>query len=365
MNAAEIHALFPRDYASARAAFVEAAREVDARHTAFEHPLEGPAGEALALDLAAFGEEDAEDILFIASATHGVEGFAGSGIQRVLLEDGLPGDIPDSMELILAHAINPHGFAWRRRVNEDNVDLNRNFVDHTRPYPVNEGYEELAHLLPPNEWNAETAGEIAAMYVDALERHGPEWLQAALQGGQYAHPEGLFYGGAAPTWSNLRVHEVAQRFLAGAKRVFFIDIHTALGDYGTAQMITEYEAGSPLERAARDMWGEMAVNAGSGVSVSARVSGSMIAGVRRALPDVTVIGGGLEYGTVPSNEVGMAMIADHWLHAYGDFASSEAKSIKAEMMRVFYPDTAHWCESVVNIARDVVARTIEYVRAAD
>ena len=364
MNAAEIHDLFPNDYAAGRAAFVDAARAVDARHTSFEHPLEGPGGEALSLDLAAFGDDNATDILFISSGTHGVEGFAGSGIQRALLEEGVPGDIPDSMQLILAHAINPHGFAWRRRVNEDNVDLNRNFIDHAEPYPVNEGYVELAHMLPPKEWNAGTAEQVTAMYVDAVERHGPAWLQAALQGGQYAHPQGLFYGGSGPTWSNIRVHDIAERFLSKAKRLFFIDIHTALGDYGTAQMITEYPQGSELHRASRDRWGERAVNAGGGDSVSARVSGSIIAGMKRALPELEVIGGGLEYGTVPGSEVGMAMVADLWLHEHGDFASPEAETIKAEMLRVFYPDADDWCESVVNIAREVVAQTIEYTKAS-
>ncbi len=364
MNATEIHGLFPDDYAAARAAFVDAARTVDARQVSFEHPRKGPNGEALSLDLAAFGAPDAPDILLISSGTHGVEGFAGSGIQRVLLEDGLPGDIPDSMQLLLAHAVNPHGFAWRRRVNEDNVDLNRNFIDHTVPYPVNDGYEELAHMLPPEEWNEESPGQITAMYVDALERHGPEWLQAALQSGQYAHPQGLFYGGRGPTWSNLRIQQIAERFIAGAKRLIFIDIHTALGDYGTAQMITEYEEGSALHRASRDMWGERAVNAGGGDSVSAPISGSMIAGMKRTLPDVQVIGGGLEYGTVPTIEVGMAMIADHWLHEHGDLSSPQAEAIKSEMMRVFFPDEIDWCASVVNIAREVMAQTIGYVKAS-
>lgn len=363
MNAHEIHALFPNDYAGARSAFVDAASAVDARQTSFAHPLRGPQGGALSLDVAAFGDEQAPDVLLISSATHGIEGFAGSGIQRVLLQEGLPGDIPDSMQLVLVHAVNPHGFAWRRRVNEDNVDLNRNFVDHEGPHPVNAGYEELTHMLPPREWNDETIGRIVEMYADALKRHGPEWLQAALQGGQYAHPEGLFYGGTAPTWSNLRMHEIARTLLARAERLIFIDIHTALGEYGTAQMITEYAEGSAPHRASRAIWGERAVNAGGGDSVSAAVAGSMISGVTRALPDVMVIGGGLEFGTVPTNEVGMAMIADHWLHEYGDLASPEAKRIKSEMMRVFYPDADGWCASVVNIAREVVAQALDYARA--
>ncbi len=36
------------------------------------------------------------------------------------------------------------------RFNEDNVDLNRNFADHTKPYPPNHGYNELANVISPN-----------------------------------------------------------------------------------------------------------------------------------------------------------------------------------------------------------------------
>lgn len=30
--------------------------------------------------------------------------------------------------MLFIHAVNPYGFAWRRRVNENNVELNRSFL---------------------------------------------------------------------------------------------------------------------------------------------------------------------------------------------------------------------------------------------
>ena len=39
------------------------------------------------------------------------------------------------LRVVLLHAINPWGFSWARRVTEDNVDLNRNFRDFSRPAP--------------------------------------------------------------------------------------------------------------------------------------------------------------------------------------------------------------------------------------
>ncbi len=89
-------------------------------------------------------------MLFLASGTHGVEGLCGSGIQHFLLRDGVAARVPDDVALVLLHAVNPFGFAWLRRVNEDNVDLNRNFLDHAAPHPENADYDGLADAVNPS-----------------------------------------------------------------------------------------------------------------------------------------------------------------------------------------------------------------------
>jgi hypothetical protein len=82
-------------------------------------------------------------VLWINSATHGVEGFCGSGVQIGMMARGWHRRLPDNVALLLTHAINPHGFAWVRRVTEDNVDLNRKFTPPGVAAPVNAGYAEI------------------------------------------------------------------------------------------------------------------------------------------------------------------------------------------------------------------------------
>ena len=53
-------------------------------------------------------------------------------------------------------------------------------------------------LGTPDTWPAPEADAVLYAY---LAEHGPRAIQRAISGGQYSHPEGLFYGGAAPTWS--------------------------------------------------------------------------------------------------------------------------------------------------------------------
>ena len=119
---------FADDYTAARAAFLQASAADGAEVLEHRHPLAGPGGAPLFLDEARFGPRDARRVVFIASGTHGIEGFCGSGIQTHLLRRGIARNLPRDVALVFLHAVNPWGFAWLRRVNEDNIDLNRNFL---------------------------------------------------------------------------------------------------------------------------------------------------------------------------------------------------------------------------------------------
>ena len=135
----EIFDYFSGNYAQARRAFREAAANVGAALHAYHNPATGPGGIELSTETARLGPQDAERLLVVMSGTHGVECFCGSGLQVGLLKSGLAAEMPRGTAILLIHAINPSGFAWVRRVNENNVDLNRNFVDHARPHPLNAG----------------------------------------------------------------------------------------------------------------------------------------------------------------------------------------------------------------------------------
>ena len=58
--------------------------------------------------------------------------------------------IPAGVRVVLVYAINPHGFAWLRRVTEDNVDLNRNWNRNGRSPAPNAGYAELHPVRCPD-----------------------------------------------------------------------------------------------------------------------------------------------------------------------------------------------------------------------
>ncbi|OAB56116.1 hypothetical protein AY599_27875 [Leptolyngbya valderiana BDU 20041] len=337
---------FARSYAEARAALREAATAAGLSVDARAHPLRGPDGEELSTDAVWIGPKDARRLLVSISGTHGGEGYCGSGVQCGMLETGRYRDLPADTAVLIVHAINPHGFAWTRRVTEDNVDLNRNFVDFAAPLPENAGYAELHETICPPRWDQETIEQTFSALMAYAERHSMAALQQAVSGGQYGFDDGLFFGGQRPTWSHRTLEELLRRYGAAAKAVAVVDYHTGLGPFGHGERICPHPAGSAARARAEDWYGGDITATDDGTSTSAPLVGTNDIGIARALPQAEVTQIALEYGTQPLFEVINALRGDNWLHAHGDPQGPESRAIKAEMRRCFYPGTPEWCRMI-------------------
>lgn len=339
MNAADS---FAADYAGARDMFLTAAREAGGEIDSMPHPLRGPAGEDLAADVAWFGPADAPRVLATISATHGVEGFCGSGAQVDWLRRGEAARLPPKTAVLLIHAINPHGFAWLRRVTEDNVDLNRNWIAFDQVLPANPAYDELADAICPPRWDEATRTGSAARLGAFAREHGFPALQQALSGGQYTHPDGIFFGGREPAWSRRTQTNILQGRLGRATRVAVIDYHTGLGPWGYGERIVIDPPGSAGFQRARRCWGAGITSPSDGSSASAPIIGDGLAALPGLLPHAEVTAMALEIGTVPVTEVIEALRADAWVHAHDDPIGSAAQPINAAVRAAFYGDADDW-----------------------
>src|SRR5262245_36885435 len=150
---------FAQTYAEARDLFLRSAADAGLTVQSHPHPRRGRDGEALAMDVARLGPPDAEALLVLSSACHGVEGFCGSGAQVALLRDERfrAAALRAGSAVLFIHALNPYGFSWWRRTTHENVDMNRNFHDFSRPLPASPEYDEIAQWIVPDTWppNAE------------------------------------------------------------------------------------------------------------------------------------------------------------------------------------------------------------------
>lgn len=347
---------FADSYREARERFRTAAARTGAELTSYElADLRGPAGEALAIDVATVGLAGADRALLVISGTHGVEGFCGSGCQVALLEDGFAQGRPSGCGLVFLHSLNPYGFAWLRRVNEDGVDLNRNFQDFARPLPDSSAYEALHEALVPTEWEGLVRADADRALGEYAARHGARAFQAAVSTGQYTRPTGLFYGGRERTWSARTLVRVLREQLPDTlARLGVIDLHTGLGPCGYGEPIA---LGRPADTArARQWYGPEVKTLDGDESVSAAVVGTVPYGVAEALPDVETTYVALEFGTQPMNEVVTALRGDHWLHAHSDPRAAAAEPIKRRLRDAFYVDTPTWKAAVYGRTADFVLR---------
>jgi hypothetical protein len=348
--------VFATDYAEARDKFAAAARACGARLAHHAHPLVGPRGEALAIDTAWLGAADAPNVLVAISGTHGVEGFAGSGPQVDLLRH--PPALPGHTAVLLMHGVNPHGFAWWRRVTEENVDLNRNWVDFTQPLPANPGYDELREHYNPRSLDAATLARHEATIEAYREQHGVHAERVARSSGQYVDAAGIFYGGNAPTWARRTSEAILAAQLAQARRIAIVDMHTGLGPYGYGEPICNHAPGSERVARARRWWGPSVTEPQLGTSSSQEKWGLSEFGYERALAHADIAFVALEFGTFGPPRGEHALRDDAWLWRHGDPRASAALPIRKALLDYFFPPHADWQEMVLWRSRQVFRQAL-------
>ena len=157
---------FAEQYAEARAKFQLAVAQTGGQLVSYVHPAAtGPDGGTLAIDVGSFGPVAAPKALLVLSGTHGGEGYTGSAVQIALMRSGALGSVPADTRVVLLHAINPYGFAHWTRTTENNVDLNRNFIDFSGRLPRNDAYLEVHDAICPADWT-DASGKVSLVERD-------------------------------------------------------------------------------------------------------------------------------------------------------------------------------------------------------
>ena len=343
--------MFSADYFSARDRFRRAA---GAAAHACDIAAPGPNGETLSIDFAWIGDPDARRLLLVTSGIHGVEGFAGSAVQCAFMATGM--QALRDCAVVFVHALNPWGFAQLRRVNENNVDLNRNFLDAPEDFAgAPPEYRMLDPLLnPPSAPAADAFHLRAGAYVL---RYGLAPLRRAIAAGQYEFRRGLFYGGE-------RLQDSATCFLnwlgarcAGMERVLALDLHTGLGPFGAMTLFAEREtAAERIASLAQSLGMPIAQGAAVESGGAFFVRGSMLAALARKLPQARIDALTVEFGTYGSLRVVYAMREENRWHHYGSGALDHPA--KRRLMAVFNPGCARWREAVIAHGTQLLGRAL-------
>ena len=180
--------------------------------------------------------ENQTNLIVITTGVHGIEGYIGSVMLDVFWEEIYSSEINKANTGVLVVAnVNPYGMKYHRRYNENNVDLNRNFILDwdTFDMTVNKDYPKVDSFLGPKETMGNIIGHELGFYgslVKEVIEDGADVISNALLGGQYEAPEGVYYGGNGDEASTTYLKDVFQQTLESEyKNVVHIDVHSGYG----------------------------------------------------------------------------------------------------------------------------------------
>jgi len=189
-------------------------------------------------------------LILLTSGVHGVEGFAGSAIQQKVLTRIIEKETPIPCDILFLHGINSYGFRNWRRVNEHNVDLNRNFFFKREKLPKkekNRDYRKLASFFSPGFpftfWPIEFL-IFLLRFSGILLRFGARKFIDAAVNGQFEYRRGIYYGGRKPEPVVRRLKDFLKTSVADYKEVLFLDIHTGYGEKNGILLIQNAPLGS-------------------------------------------------------------------------------------------------------------------------
>ena len=356
---ADLSRYFSETYQDGRRKFLDACARHGLTVQAHVHPaLKGPSGEDLSMDVAWCGPRDAENVLVFSCGTHGLEAAAGAATMLRWLDMDGPASVPDGMAVLLIHAINPYGWAWAHRINEDGIDLNRNFPDRSKPLPANPDYADIHTLLLAATMDEDGLNGFAQGFHALVASKGMNAALTGITSGQYEFPDGLSFGGTALSWSGETLFAIAREYLGQARRILHIDWHTGIGEYGQPHFILDEAKASATFRLLSDFWPDHTIHCDDVVDgVSIFYNGLLLEGLRAEIATFSpaeVANLTIEWGTYDVGKMLQALVMDNWLmHRAGDADPAEVQAVQAELIERFYPAAEAWRRDVIRASDSI------------
>lgn len=350
--------MFSLDYATARMRFRQAISVLGWQAEAHSIGATGPDGEDLTIDVGYPSDMAPDKVLVVSSGLHGVEGFFGSAVQLALLERWGSGKAPP-VKCVFLHGLNPYGFAWLRRFDENNVDPNRNFLlkgERYEGFPA--GYAELDRLLnprrPPSRWEPFS---LKALF--AIARYGMPTLKQAIAAGQYEFPRGLFFGGTGPTWTHQVLSEWLVHWLYGSRHVMHLDLHTGLGPFGACKLLIDYPLDEQQRHRLTESFGDSSFEESHSSSIAYETRGGLGRWCvsRKFAPDYLYACA--EFGTYGPVQVLGGLRAENQAHHWGNHPDIASIRARQQLKELFCPSSETWRSRVIRHSLDLVDRAID------
>ncbi len=363
-----ISAYFSDNYQQGRQYFLDkcAARNIPVH--SFPHPEhKGPCGEILAMDCALVGNKKASKILLLTCGTHGLESAAGAATLLQFLDHDLSQTLPADTALLMVHGVNPYGWAYARRGNEDGIDLNRNCLDHAKPYPQNPAYERLHKIIKQAHVDAAGLEEFTKSFAAFAESEGMARAIDGVTAGQYSHPDGMSFGGHALSWSWQTLFSIADTYLRHAEKIIHIDWHTGIGDFAEPFFITDMKKDSAHYRLAEKWWAPHKIHADDILAGSApNYTGMLVCGLRDHMAGISkaeMLSVVIEWGTYDMLKMLQALLLDDWLKQYGTQDTDLVREARNLLIERFCPQSPKWRQNVLRKSLPIYQQTLTALKS--
>ena len=180
-------------------------------------------------------KETPTNLIVLTTGVHGMEGYIGSVMLDVFFEEMYPTlNTKDTGVLIVAN-VNPYGMKYMRRYNENNVDLNRNFIEDWDNFDLssNKEYPKVVNFLQPEGKMGNAFWHEVGFYLSLAKEAvttGAGTISDALLTGQYEYAEGVYYGGTGDEKSTTYLKSVFNDCLESEyENIIHVDIHSGYG----------------------------------------------------------------------------------------------------------------------------------------
>ncbi len=353
--------IFSSNYLEARHQFLKTAQAVNAELTA--HPLssKGAQGETLTIDIATLGAKNPQRTILLTSGLHGVEGFLGSAIQIAWLENLKFHPISfDSTAIVLVHALNPWGFSWQRRVNENNVDLNRNFI---LPHQKFSGSPLKIKKIPWLQKPVSPKNKFFIIELNIIQLildHGFATMRDSLLQGQFDYPSGLFWGGHKYEEATRIIQDQVNAWTRHAPNIIHVDFHTSIGQYGRCHLLTFEENNSKRKLWLESQFGPGVSPFGTGLISSDKPQGCMGEWLTHhfEMQNKDYLYLIAEFGTHP---ILRAFKAFYQENRFYNHPGHEYESAKKELLEVACPDDPVWRKKCIAQGMATIAKALHKI----
>lgn len=303
-----------------------------------------------------------QNLVIVSTGEHGIEGYVGAAMLQLFLEEFAPRLNAENTGLLLVHAINPWGMEHHRKVNENSVDLNRNFIFGNHfDAALNPDYKALNFLLTPRRPVRSFALENLSFWgrvLHALLKLGISRVSTATLLGQYHTPDGFFYGGAQHEESTRVLAELYRRALAEYEQILQMDMHTGYGPRQQMSIIVPpLETVSSVEFSRRFNYPLVQkIDASEFYAISGDMGEYFYRLRETQFPSKRLFACGFEFGTFGDSLFARirslrAMVLENQLHWHGAVSPSAEGAVRREFEALYFPSDPVWRQKALQDGR--------------